>query len=76
MAGLIKRCMAIRRSIMRYWRRELPQAELGWGAFGENLTTEGLNEDELYVGDQLRCRLSIADGDPAAHALLQDDDSL
>ena len=37
-----------------YWRRELPQAELGWGAFGENLTTEGLNEDELYVGDQVR----------------------
>jgi MOSC domain-containing protein YiiM len=37
-----------------HWRRELPQAELGWGAFGENLTTEGLNEDELYVGDQLR----------------------
>jgi MOSC domain-containing protein YiiM len=37
-----------------YWRGELPQAELGWGAFGENLTTEGLNEDELYVGDQLR----------------------
>jgi MOSC domain-containing protein YiiM len=37
-----------------YWRSELPQAELGWGAFGENLTTEGLNEDDLYVGDQLR----------------------
>src|ERR1700750_2512329 len=37
-----------------YWRRELPQAELGWAACGENLTTEGLNEDELCVGDQVR----------------------
>jgi MOSC domain-containing protein YiiM len=25
-----------------------------WGAFGENLTTEGLGEDTLCVGDRLR----------------------
>ncbi len=37
-----------------FWRKELPQAELAWGAFGENLTTGGLNEDDLYVGDRLR----------------------
>jgi len=37
-----------------FWRKELPQADLSWGAFGENLTTEGLMEDALYVGDQLR----------------------
>jgi MOSC domain-containing protein YiiM len=37
-----------------FWREELPQADLSWGAFGENLTTEGLMEDALYVGDQLR----------------------
>ena len=24
------------------WRSELPDADLAWGAFGENLTTEGL----------------------------------
>src|SRR5436309_14056789 len=28
-----------------FWRRELPGADLPWGAFGENLTTEGLAED-------------------------------
>ena len=28
------------------WRRELPQADLPWGVFGENLTTEGLLEAE------------------------------
>ena len=37
-----------------YWRQQLPQADLPWGAFGENLTTEGLFEDSLYIGDQLR----------------------
>ena len=37
-----------------YWRNELPEADLPWGAFGENLTTEGLFEDRLHIGDQLR----------------------
>jgi MOSC domain-containing protein YiiM len=36
-----------------YWRRELPDAELPWGAFGENLTTEGLLETEIRIGDRL-----------------------
>jgi MOSC domain-containing protein YiiM len=37
-----------------YWRNELPSAKLPWGAFGENLTTEGLSEDTLHIGDRLR----------------------
>jgi MOSC domain-containing protein YiiM len=37
-----------------FWRKELPQADVSWGAFGENLTTEGLMEDALYIGDRLR----------------------
>lgn len=37
-----------------YWRSELPGVELPWGAFGENLTVEGLFEDELNIGDQFR----------------------
>lgn len=37
-----------------YWREQLPQADLSWGAFGENLTTEGLLEDSLFIGDRLR----------------------
>jgi MOSC domain-containing protein YiiM len=35
------------------WRAELGLAELPHGAFGENLTTRGLLEDELLVGDEL-----------------------
>lgn len=37
-----------------YWRKELSHTDLAWGAFGENLTTEGLSEDSLHIGDQLR----------------------
>jgi len=37
-----------------FWRRELPDAELAWGAFGENFTTEGLLEDEVWIGDRYR----------------------
>ncbi|HEY2154698.1 MAG TPA: MOSC domain-containing protein, partial [Isosphaeraceae bacterium] len=36
-----------------YWRGELPEAELPWGAFGENLTTEGVLED-VRIGDRFR----------------------
>jgi len=37
-----------------YWRRELPAADLPWGAFGENFTTEGLLETDVSIGDRLR----------------------
>ena len=36
------------------WRKELPDMDLPWGAFGENFTTEGLREEDLHVGDRLR----------------------
>jgi MOSC domain-containing protein YiiM len=37
-----------------YWREQLPGTELGWGAFGENFTTEGILERDLAVGTQFR----------------------
>jgi MOSC domain-containing protein YiiM len=37
-----------------FWRKDLREADLPWGAFGENLTTEGLLETELCIGDRLR----------------------
>jgi MOSC domain-containing protein YiiM len=36
-----------------FWRKELPEMHLPWGMFGENLTTEGLLENEVNVGDRL-----------------------
>ncbi len=37
-----------------FWRRELPGEELPWGAFGENFTTEGMLEDDVWIGDRYR----------------------
>jgi MOSC domain-containing protein YiiM len=37
-----------------FWRRELPDVELRWGAFGENFTTEGLLEGDVWIGDRYR----------------------
>jgi MOSC domain-containing protein YiiM len=37
-----------------FWKRELPDEDLGWGNFGENLTTKGLLEDRVRIGDTLR----------------------
>ena len=37
-----------------YWREELPGVPLPWGAFGENLSIEGLLESAVRVGDLLR----------------------
>jgi MOSC domain-containing protein YiiM len=37
-----------------FWRRELPEAALPWGAFGENFTTDGLREDDVWIGDRYR----------------------
>src|SRR5215470_9126505 len=37
-----------------YWRGQLPDISFLWGAFGENLTTGGLVEDAVYIGDALK----------------------
>jgi MOSC domain-containing protein YiiM len=37
-----------------YWQQELPGMRLPWGMFGENLTTHGLLEDTVHIGDRLR----------------------
>ena len=37
-----------------YWREALPGTSLPWGMFGENLSTEGLREEEVNIGDRFR----------------------
>src|SRR5215831_42606 len=37
-----------------YWRGEFPDMTLPWGMFGENLTTEGLDDGALQIGDRFR----------------------
>jgi MOSC domain-containing protein YiiM len=36
------------------WSRERPELELGPGTFGENLTLEGLLDDDVSVGDRFQ----------------------
>jgi len=35
-----------------FWKKELPGVDLPWGAFGENLTTSGLAESAVCIGDR------------------------
>jgi MOSC domain-containing protein YiiM len=37
-----------------YWKKRLPNTPLPWGMFGENLTTKGLLEDQVNIGDVFR----------------------
>jgi ferredoxin-NADP reductase/MOSC domain-containing protein YiiM len=38
----------------RYWERELGRDDFEYGQFGENLTVEGLADDEVCIGDRYR----------------------
>ena len=42
-----------------YWRRELPGTEMPWGMFGENLTLEGLLEDDAHIGDRFQIGTAV-----------------
>ena len=37
----------------QYWKERFPERVLPWGSFGENLTTEGLMENEIRLEDRL-----------------------
>jgi MOSC domain-containing protein YiiM len=37
-----------------FWRNEFTDRELPWGMFGENFSTEGLNETSVNIGDRFR----------------------
>jgi len=37
-----------------YWQRELDVDALPWAAFGENLTTAGILEPDIAIGDRVR----------------------
>lgn len=38
----------------KFWKGEFPEMDLPWGMFGENLTTAGLLETEINIGDKFR----------------------
>lgn len=43
-----------------YWKEQLPEHDLSvYGAFGENLTTSGILETEVWIGDQFRAGSAV-----------------
>ncbi len=38
----------------RYWQEYFGRDDLGYGQFGENLTVDGLGDDEVCIGDRYR----------------------
>ncbi len=38
----------------RYWQRYFGREDFGYGQFGENLTVDGLPDDEVCIGDRYR----------------------
>jgi len=50
--GVDKAVYAYPREHYAFWMAELDRADLPWGMFGENLTTEGLDETSVRIGDR------------------------
>lgn len=42
-----------------WWQGELPGMDLRWGMFGENLTLEGLLENNVHIGDRFRIGTAV-----------------
>src|SRR3954452_9846965 len=53
-AGIDKAVYVYPSEHYEYWRGEYPQMELPWGMFGENLSIQGLLEQNVRIGDRLR----------------------
>lgn len=50
--GVDKACYLFTADIYDAWKLKFPDSEWSLGMFGENLTVEGLDEREIYIGDQ------------------------
>lgn len=37
-----------------FWQSELPGTDMHWGMFGENFTSQGLQESSVFIGDRFR----------------------
>lgn len=57
--GKVKALYAYPSEHYEFWRNELPESELPWGMFGENLTTEGLREENAQIGDCFRIGTAV-----------------
>ncbi len=49
--GEFKACYLFSENQYDYWKGLYPNLDWNWGMFGENLTVEDLNEDDIHIGD-------------------------
>lgn len=49
--GIDKACYLYSADHYGFWREKYPNLEWDYGMFGENLTVQGLDEDEMRIGD-------------------------
>jgi len=52
--GLDKAVYAYPHEHYSYWKAQLPDFRFSLGNFGENLTLEGVSEEDVHLGDQLQ----------------------
>lgn len=52
--GVDKACYLFSADRYPEWKKMFPDLEWNYGMFGENLTVEGLNEADFFIGDILR----------------------
>jgi MOSC domain-containing protein YiiM len=57
--GIYKAVYAYPAEHYPFWGSIYPELELRWGSFGENLTTLGMNESSVCIGDQFRAGTAI-----------------
>jgi MOSC domain-containing protein YiiM len=53
-AGINKACYLFSADYYPYWKNLYPKLKWDWGMFGENLTVQGLDEDEIRIGNVYR----------------------
>lgn len=52
--GIDKACYLFSADHYAEWKKLFPKLDWSYGMFGENITIEGLQESEFYIGDILR----------------------
>jgi MOSC domain-containing protein YiiM len=59
--GIDKACYAYNLNHYPFWKERYPKVDMQHGAFGENLSIQGLNEHEILIGDQYQIGEAIVE---------------
>ena len=62
--GIDKACYLYSADVYDDWKAKFPDADWSLGMFGENLTVQGLDERQIYIGDQYKvgeCLIEVSE---------------